>query len=428
MAREATNAIRYYSRDTDQQENEQYIEEAHGAVGFYILEKLRIHIYGSENGYFCNFSSFNKRLFLRKLKGISLDDLNAVLESCFLPEVNLFDAGLFRKHGILTSRGIQKRWLKVVTDSNKKNKTIICDYSLLNEVPHKSDLINDVTDETYELSTGKVPDKSDLNRTYAGQSAEEMPQIKGNKIKSDEIKSNENSEAAAMPHAPKKIIKSDGKIVDKKKFIAPGESECVRYFQQATQGSWHVALAELQAKKFLAHYSANGWVQNGKKPIVDWKAAANGWMLRELGGDFSMTKGVVSKKSMQNIPASGKAGNPQRDVEFLYQRHLEGDLRMDLIKPEHYQTLKAAGMIDMSDEKKADILQAAKETRIKNLTGSNQQKEIDLWMAYRDNKPVEDEPIKSDQKNLYWITKMLAVMDVFNSAMLAEKNVLFEKM
>ncbi|WP_109700444.1 hypothetical protein [Chitinophaga deserti] len=36
---------------------------------------------------------------------------------------------------------------------------------------------------------------------------------------------------------------------------------------------------ESEAKKFFAHYEANGWLQNGKVPITNWKAAADKWML-----------------------------------------------------------------------------------------------------------------------------------------------------
>jgi hypothetical protein len=38
---------------------------------------------------------------------------------------------------------------------------------------------------------------------------------------------------------------------------------------------------ERNAEKFEAHYNGNGWKQNKGKPIVDWKASARGWKLRQ---------------------------------------------------------------------------------------------------------------------------------------------------
>lgn len=37
-----------------------------------------------------------------------------------------------------------------------------------------------------------------------------------------------------------------------------------------------------EAAKFFHHYQANGWLQAGKTPIIDWRAAAHKWMLNIL--------------------------------------------------------------------------------------------------------------------------------------------------
>lgn len=37
---------------------------------------------------------------------------------------------------------------------------------------------------------------------------------------------------------------------------------------------------ELEAQKFYDYYSANGWTQGKGKPIVNWRAAARGWIRR----------------------------------------------------------------------------------------------------------------------------------------------------
>ena len=35
-----------------------------------------------------------------------------------------------------------------------------------------------------------------------------------------------------------------------------------------------------EAQKFFAHYEANGWKQSNGRPIVKWKMAVAGWLLR----------------------------------------------------------------------------------------------------------------------------------------------------
>lgn len=41
-----------------------------------------------------------------------------------------------------------------------------------------------------------------------------------------------------------------------------------------------VGSTETEAMKFYDYYSANGWTQGKNKPIVDWRAAARGWIRR----------------------------------------------------------------------------------------------------------------------------------------------------
>lgn len=41
-----------------------------------------------------------------------------------------------------------------------------------------------------------------------------------------------------------------------------------------------VGSTETEALKFYDYYSANGWTQGKNKPIVDWRAAARGWIRR----------------------------------------------------------------------------------------------------------------------------------------------------
>lgn len=43
-----------------------------------------------------------------------------------------------------------------------------------------------------------------------------------------------------------------------------------------------------EARKFYSHYRAIGWKMGGKAPILDWKAAAETWMLRAVTLDRAL--------------------------------------------------------------------------------------------------------------------------------------------
>jgi len=63
------------------------------------------------------------------------------------------------------------------------------------------------------------------------------------------------------------------KLREKKKNIStPTNDEVKSYFLQQN-------FPELEANKFFNYFSSIGWLVGGKTPMVDWKAAANNWML-----------------------------------------------------------------------------------------------------------------------------------------------------
>lgn len=63
------------------------------------------------------------------------------------------------------------------------------------------------------------------------------------------------------------------------RFVPPTPQEVQAYMLE--QGGTHI-----QAAKFHAYYSSNGW-KVGKGPMKDWKSAARGWILRDKDNSFS---------------------------------------------------------------------------------------------------------------------------------------------
>ena len=103
--------------------------EARGWEGFGIYFYLCQRAYGGE-GYFYRWSYDDSASTSRKMGcGISAGTVRETVGYCL--HIGLFDKGLFDRQGILTSRGIQRRYWEVV--KARDVRTVISDYWLLQD-------------------------------------------------------------------------------------------------------------------------------------------------------------------------------------------------------------------------------------------------------------------------------------------------------
>lgn len=147
MARPIKKGLHYFNIDCNQDDNLTYIEAKHGIAGYGIVVKLWKKIY-STDGYFCLWNEKNLFLFAREI-GVDKETISAVIDTCF--DEGIFDRQKFLELEILTSRGIQKRYLKIVTEAKRKDCSIELTHSLL-------ELIQDetiVNPEVFEKNPGK---------------------------------------------------------------------------------------------------------------------------------------------------------------------------------------------------------------------------------------------------------------------------------
>lgn len=103
--------------------------EARGWEGFSIYFYLCQRAYGGE-GYFYRWSYDDSASTSRKMGcGISAGTVRETVGYCL--HIGLFDKGLYDRQGILTSRGIQRRYWEVV--KARDVRTVISDYWLLQD-------------------------------------------------------------------------------------------------------------------------------------------------------------------------------------------------------------------------------------------------------------------------------------------------------
>jgi hypothetical protein len=131
MGRNIKEGLSYFPLDIDFFEDEkvQFLSARFGVKGDGILIRLLCKIY--RQGYSIEFNEDVALLFARSVGDINLhglvkDVVNELLKRGF------FDEGIFKRFGLLTSKGIQKRYVKICTDAKRKEW----------QIPEKIDLIH----------------------------------------------------------------------------------------------------------------------------------------------------------------------------------------------------------------------------------------------------------------------------------------------
>lgn len=125
------NGLDFFPMDCHLNDDVAYIESRYGAKGFSIIVKLWQKVYSGE-GYYCEWSEKAAVLFLGKwFTGNSGVDNNLIAEVVQTAiDEGIFDRNMFEKYNILTSRGIQKRYLQAA--KRRLSVDIKKEYLLLN--------------------------------------------------------------------------------------------------------------------------------------------------------------------------------------------------------------------------------------------------------------------------------------------------------
>ena len=119
MARPIKQGLDYFSLDTDFDADPkiEYLEALHGLSGLSIFIKLCARIY--RNGYFLQWDKRDTLIFSKKIN-VDINTVNAVINSCI--DEGLFSKKIFDEFGLLTSKRIQKQYIR---GTERRNKTVM---------------------------------------------------------------------------------------------------------------------------------------------------------------------------------------------------------------------------------------------------------------------------------------------------------------
>ncbi len=155
MARPQKTGLDYFPLDVDidQDDKVALIEAQHGLKGFAIVIKLLMKIY--KNSYFYEWTEKEQLLFSKRVN-VNINEVNVIINDCV--KWGLFDGEVYESHKILTSEGIQRRYLEAVGRRQKVKMNKI--YLLLDEETinvYKNLIIVNINSNTDEVNDNINP-------------------------------------------------------------------------------------------------------------------------------------------------------------------------------------------------------------------------------------------------------------------------------
>lgn len=261
MARPIEEGLSYFSLDVDFYDDPKIIliEEKFGIKGGYIANRLLCWVY--RNGYYLRWDSdmalvFAKRVGNGVTSALVSDVVNALVRCSF------FDEGMFHTSSVLTSRGIQKRWSRVITDARRK-ASINPLYALVNV---------DDSELMREETIGKRPESTQSKVKYSKEK-------KRDKSRAETPEPINGFLGFTPPVAPPP---SNG----------PPFEDVHRWFRGAGG-------TKEMAEKFYNKWDSVGWIQNGSR-IVRWAGLAGNFIVnykeneKRNGGKQTTTDSINS--------------------------------------------------------------------------------------------------------------------------------------
>ncbi|MCC2250041.1 DUF4373 domain-containing protein [Virgibacillus sp. AGTR] len=176
MARPTKEGLDYFPLDVDIDQDDKIalIEATHGLEGFGIIIKLLMKIY--DNSYFYKWGEKEQLLFSRRVN-VNINRVNDIINDCV--KWGIFSKRLYEQHEILSSAGIQRRYLEA--SSRRKQVNITSDYLLLDEK------------EVNAYKNLVIVNINSINEEFSAQS-----KVKESKGKESKAVVNENSTAFAL--------------------------------------------------------------------------------------------------------------------------------------------------------------------------------------------------------------------------------------
>ena len=254
MARPTKEGVDYFSFDVGflQDIKVKAVMNAYGGIAALILIALLCNIY-KDKGYYIRFSD---ELALVVAVDIGTKECTVTDVISKAVKVGFFDENIFEKYGILTSKGIQKRYFAIV--SRRKEVNFHREIMLLN--------IND-----------------DINEVNVCNNSINVDRSTQSKVKESKGKESKKRDRTTTT-----------------KFKKPTLEEVQAYCQEKGY--------TFSAGAFIDYYESKGW-KVGNSPMTKWKAACNTWQRKEKGWKRPEEKKRFILPDYYGMQGGGNNGN-----------------------------------------------------------------------------------------------------------------------
>lgn len=174
MARPTKQGLDYFPLDVQLDDKFHIIEAEHGLEGFAIVIKLLQKIYSE--GYYYEWDEMQQILFSKSVS-VDRNKVVSVVNDCI--KWKLFDEEMYKKHRILTSRGIQRRFVQAIY--KRTNVEMIEEYLLI-----------DVSDRR-NVTVISVSDVRNSDTTIVSDDNNPQSKVKESKVKKSKVKDSNNT-------------------------------------------------------------------------------------------------------------------------------------------------------------------------------------------------------------------------------------------
>lgn len=174
MARPTKQGLDYFPLDVQLDDKFHIIEAEHGLEGFAIVIKLFQKIYSE--GYYYEWNEMQQILFSKSVS-VDRNRVVSIVNDCI--KWKLFDEEMYKKHRILTSRGIQRRFVQAIY--KRTNVEMIEEYLLI-----------DVSDRR-NVTVISVSDVRNSDTTIVSDDNNPQSKVKESKVKKSKVKDSNNT-------------------------------------------------------------------------------------------------------------------------------------------------------------------------------------------------------------------------------------------
>lgn len=271
MARPIKEGVDYFSFDVGflQDIKIKAVMNAYGGIAALILIALLCNIY-KDKGYYIRFSDE-----LTLVVAVDIGTKECTVTDVILKavKVGFFDENIFEKYGILTSKGIQKRYFAIVSRRKEVNF-------------HREIMLLNIDDDNNSVNVCN----NSVNVYRSTQS-----KVKESKVKESIRDMSHDVIDDSVSTTTKTTTTKNNLSLSSKKFKKPTLDELIAYIKEKGY--------VFDPEAFMSYYDANGW-RVGRNPMKSWKAACAYWNKNE--------KSVKGKK-----PIQGSQSLSREDLDII---------------------------------------------------------------------------------------------------------------